>query len=161
MSASSRSAFGAVPSTVFDVVVIGAGAAGSAAAFHLAQRGRSVLVLDEAPFPRSKACGGGMAASVQRLFPFDLSPAVDAVIEQVRFTWCLEDPVIAPLLGDSPFWIVRRSVFDAYLMQQAQAAGALFAQGVRVVGASRATRDRKSTRLNSSHEWISRMPSSA
>ena len=127
------------PSTVFDVVVIGAGAAGSAAAFHLAQRGRSVLVLDQAPFPRSKACGGGMAASVQRLFPFDLSPAVDAVIEQVRFTWCLEDPVIAPLLGDSPFWIVRRSVFDAYLMQQAQAAGALFAQGVRVVGASRAT----------------------
>ena len=37
------------------------------------------------------------------------------------------------------FRSVRRSVFDAYLMQQAQAAGALFAQGVRVVGASRAS----------------------
>ena len=125
------------PATRFDVVVIGAGAAGSAAAFHLAQRGRSVLVLDRAAFPRSKACGGGMAASMQRLFPFDLTPAVDSVIEQVRFTWCLEDPVMAPLSGESPFWIVRRSVFDAYLMQQAQAAGALFVQGVRVVGASR------------------------
>ena len=42
------------------------------------------------------------------------------------------------------------SVFIAALKQQALAAGV-----------SQATADRKSTRLNSSHEWISRMPSSA
>jgi flavin-dependent dehydrogenase len=69
------------------VVVIGGGAAGAAAAFHLANGGRSVLVLEQQRFPRSKPCGGGMAASVQQLFPFDLSPAVDSVIEQVRFSW--------------------------------------------------------------------------
>jgi geranylgeranyl reductase family protein len=121
----------------FDVVVVGGGAAGAAAAFHLAQAGRSVVVLEQKPFPRSKPCGGGMAASVQRLFPFDLGPAVDSVIEEVRFSWCLEDPVTACLQGDAPFWIVRRSVLDAYLMEQAKGAGATFVDGITVHSAVR------------------------
>lgn len=112
-----------------DVIVVGAGAAGGAAAFHLAARGRSVLVLEAQAMPRRKPCGGGMAASVQRWFPFDLTPAVDQVIEQVRFTWCLEDPVTAVLPGDSPFWIVRRSRLDAYLADQAVAVGAELEDG--------------------------------
>jgi geranylgeranyl reductase family protein len=119
------------------VAVVGAGAAGASAAFHLAHAGRRVLLLDQAHFPRSKPCGGGMAASVQGLFPFDLRPAVDQVIERVRFTWCLEDPVIAELPGDAPFWIVRRSRLDAFLAEQAVAAGAEFRQGVAVNGLER------------------------
>ena len=59
-----------------DVIVVGAGAAGASAAFHLAQRGRSVLLLERQGPGRAKPCGGGMAASVQRWFPFDLTPAV-------------------------------------------------------------------------------------
>jgi geranylgeranyl reductase family protein len=109
-----------------EVIVVGAGAAGAAAAFHLARRGRDVLLLDGAAFPRSKPCGGGMAASVQQLFPFDLRPAVDTVIRRVRFTWALEDPVQAELPGDAPFWIVRRSHLDSFLSEQAVAAGARF-----------------------------------
>lgn len=108
----------------YDAVIVGAGPAGGAAAYHLARRGRRVLLLEREPAGRNKPCGGGMAASVQRWFPFDLTPAVDQVIRQVRFTWCLEDPVTAELPGDSPFWIVRRSVLDAFLAQQAEAAGA-------------------------------------
>lgn len=65
-----------------------------------------------------------MAASVQRLFPFDLSPAVDQVIRRVRFSWCLEDPVIAELPGEAPFWIVQRAKLDAFLIEQATGAGA-------------------------------------
>ena len=112
-----------------DVIVVGAGAAGSAAAFHLAARGRRVLLLEREAMPRSKPCGGGMAASVQRWFPFDLTPAVDQVIAQVRFTWCLEDPVTAVLPGNSPFWIVRRSLLDATIAAQAAAAGAELQDG--------------------------------
>ena len=119
------------------MVVVGGGAAGGAAAFHLAKGGRSVVVLEQQHFPRSKPCGGGMAASVQRLFPFDLSPAVDSVIEQVRFTWCLEDPVTAVLAGDAPFWIVRRSVLDAYLIEQAKGVGATVIEGTTVRSAAR------------------------
>ena len=108
----------------YDAVIVGAGPAGGAAAYHLARRGRRVLLLEREPPGRNKPCGGGMASSVQRWVPFDLTPAVDQVIRQVRFTWCLEDPVTAELPGDSPFWIVRRSVLDDFLAQQAEAAGA-------------------------------------
>jgi len=125
------------PTPTWDVVVVGGGAAGGAAAFHLAKGGHSVVVLEQKTFPRTKPCGGGMAASVQRLFPFDLSPAVDAVIEQVRFSWCLGDPVMAILPGDAPFWIVRRSVLDAYLIGQAKAAGATVVEGTTVLSAAR------------------------
>ncbi|WP_216904555.1 geranylgeranyl reductase family protein [Synechococcus sp. CCY 9618] len=114
-----------------DVIVVGAGPAGSAAAFHLAARGRRVILLEAQDKGRSKPCGGGMAASVQSLFPFDLAPAVDQVIRRVRFTWCLEDPVTAELPGDAPFWIVRRSVLDAYLGEQAVQAGCDLRHGCR------------------------------
>ena len=42
----------------WDVAVVGAGPAGSVAACLLARRGLDVLLLDQARFPRAKACGG-------------------------------------------------------------------------------------------------------
>ena len=46
---------------------------------------------------------------------------------------------------------------DAYKSGNPDTTGAVLAQTAKGVSAA----DRKSTRLNSSHEWISRMPSSA
>ena len=46
-------------SRTYDVIVMGAGAAGSAAAFHLAARGRRVLLIESQTLPRRKPCGGG------------------------------------------------------------------------------------------------------
>jgi geranylgeranyl reductase family protein len=43
-----------------DVIVIGAGPAGSASAYYLAQHGISALLLDKAQFPRDKTCGDGL-----------------------------------------------------------------------------------------------------
>ncbi|WP_158168227.1 menaquinone reductase [Mycolicibacterium smegmatis] len=54
-----------------DVVVVGAGPAGSAAAAWAARAGRDVVVVDAAQFPRDKACGDGLTpravAELQRL----------------------------------------------------------------------------------------------
>nr|WP_156252057.1 geranylgeranyl reductase family protein [Pseudactinotalea terrae] len=43
-----------------DVIVVGAGPAGSSAAHYLAAAGRSVLLLEKATFPRDKVCGDGL-----------------------------------------------------------------------------------------------------
>ncbi len=107
-----------------DVVVIGGGPAGATTAFHLSRLGHRVTVLERDPSERVKPCAGGMAASVQQWFPFDLQPAVDDVIKQVDFSWCLTDPVVAELPGSAPFWIVKRERLDALLLEQAIALGA-------------------------------------
>jgi geranylgeranyl reductase family protein len=46
--------------TEADVIVVGAGPAGSATAYHLAQAGLNVLLLEKTEFPREKVCGDGL-----------------------------------------------------------------------------------------------------
>src|SRR5512144_2203521 len=43
-----------------DVIVVGAGPAGSSAAYHLANAGVDVLLLEKSAFPRDKICGDGL-----------------------------------------------------------------------------------------------------
>ena len=43
-----------------DVLVVGAGPGGSAAAYHLARHGIDVTVVEKAAFPREKVCGDGL-----------------------------------------------------------------------------------------------------
>ncbi len=46
--------------TEADVIVVGAGPAGSTTAYHLAQAGLDVLLLEKTTFPREKVCGDGL-----------------------------------------------------------------------------------------------------
>jgi flavin-dependent dehydrogenase len=50
-----------------DVVIVGAGPAGSASAILLAERGRSVMLLDKAAFPRPRVCGEYLSPEAARI----------------------------------------------------------------------------------------------
>ncbi len=114
---------------MFDCIIIGAGPAGAAAAYHLARRGRSVLVLERASPPHSKPCGGGVSPEVAQWFDFDFAPAISAKVRRFRFTYAGGDSVEAESLCREPLWLVRREVFDAFLMAHAQAQGAALKEG--------------------------------
>jgi geranylgeranyl reductase family protein len=115
----------------FDVLVVGAGPAGSATAYHLAAAGHSVLVADKATFPRDKPCGGGLTTRALLRCPVDPSPVVEEVVDTVelRFRYCeaVERRARAPVI-----WMTQRRRLDAFLLEAARDAGADVREGARV-----------------------------
>ena len=69
---------------MIDVVVIGAGPAGTAAAFDLLVKGFSVLLLDKCAFPREKACAGGITPKAKALFRYDISSVVKRQCRSIK-----------------------------------------------------------------------------
>ncbi|MCL7458923.1 geranylgeranyl reductase family protein [Micromonospora sp. MSM11] len=109
----------------FDVVVVGAGPAGSAAALAARRAGASVLLLDRSDFPRDKACGDGIAAHA--LDVLDELGVTDAVagyapLPALRLVGPGGGTVARAL--PRPAYTVPRKVFDARLVAAAVAAGA-------------------------------------
>lgn len=119
---------------VYDCIVVGAGPAGGAAAYHLAQRGRQVLVLEKESLPRYKPCGGGVSPQVQAWFDFDFSPAISLKLTQMVCTWQGGDAQVLELPPEQAVWMVRRDVFDYFLIQQAQQQGAQVQSQTAVTG---------------------------
>lgn len=87
---------------MYDVIIVGAGPAGGAAAYHLAKKGRSVLVLEKASLPRYKPCGGGVSPAIAQWFDFDFSPAISLKVDSFSFTWNLGDPVAGKMDTKEP-----------------------------------------------------------
>ncbi len=105
----------------FDLVIIGAGPAGSFAAELLAKGGASVALFDGRPEGEPKACGGGVTAKALKAWP-QLLGAVGRTINELD--------LYAPsgkklhLKLDEPFAIYSRVVFDSYLRDRARDSGA-------------------------------------
>jgi geranylgeranyl reductase family protein len=119
---------------MFDCIIVGAGPAGGTAAYHLAKKGHSVLVLEKEALPRYKPCGGGVSPVIGNWFDFDFSPAISTKATTIRYTWKMEDPVKVELQTREPIWMVRRDVFDHFLVQQAQKQGAELKDSTEVTG---------------------------
>ena len=119
---------------MYDCIIVGAGPAGGSAAYHLAKRGRSVLVLEKESLPRYKPCGGGVSPAIAKWFDFDFSPAISVKADTLRCTWKMEDPVESKLEISEPVWMVRRDVFDNFLIEQAKKQGAELKDNTEVKG---------------------------
>jgi geranylgeranyl reductase family protein len=111
-----------VAGRLWDVMVVGAGPAGCAAAFDLAAAGRSVLLLDKCSFPRPKACAGGLTIKAVRALRYSIDPVVRKVVRRVR----LEDGPLSSLLKSrQPICVMTvRAEFDEYCLGKTIAAGA-------------------------------------
>ena len=115
----------------WDVVVVGAGPAGSTAARIAAQRGARVLLVDAARFPRYKTCGGGLLATSLALLPPEALGVVERRVGTASFS--LHGGRASRVRAARPFLaLVRRERLDQALVEAAIAAGAEFRDGHRV-----------------------------
>jgi geranylgeranyl reductase family protein len=109
---------------------VGAGPAGSTAAFRLVRAGARVLLLDRERFPRDKPCGGGLTYRAVRELPVSVDPVVEDVVDRfelgLRYRSRFERRSEGPLI-----LMTQRRRLDAHLAGQAAAAGVDFRDGVR------------------------------
>jgi geranylgeranyl reductase family protein len=126
------------PGESVEVLIVGAGPAGSTAAAWAARGGRDVLLVDRATFPRDKTCGDG------------LTPRAVAELDLLGLgSWVrslhMHDGLDLTVFGrgyplrwpEGPFPAVTAAVprmeFDARLLDAAIESGAVFRGGVRVL----------------------------
>ncbi|HEV2707641.1 MAG TPA: NAD(P)/FAD-dependent oxidoreductase [Pyrinomonadaceae bacterium] len=105
----------------FDVLIVGAGPAGSFAAERLARSGARVALFDGRPDEEAKACGGGVTSKALKAWPF-LLEAMGRTVDVVEMQAPSGRRVRLSLR--EPFAIYSRRAFDSYLRERARAAGA-------------------------------------
>ncbi len=125
-----------------DVIVVGAGPAGSAAAYYLAKAGQQVLLIERGKTPGEKNVSGGIlyGRALHRLIPnfWEDAPVERFIISHnlnvlsgdsaIRLGFSKKEFAKPPFNGIS----VIRYKFDQWFAKQAEEAGALLATGIRV-----------------------------
>ncbi len=126
----------------FDAIIVGAGVAGSAAAYQLARQGMQVVIIERGPYPGSKNLSGGV------LYGRILEQLIPNYWETAPIERCITNQVVTFMTGDAHFSIdfknqafnrppynavtILRGKFDRWLADQAEAAGAMLVPGIRV-----------------------------
>jgi len=110
------------------VLVVGGGPAGSTTAWHLADAGARVLLVDKATFPRDKPCGGGVTTRAARACPVDVTPVVEEEVDVIELRFRYDDAVVRrakqPVIR-----MTQRRRLDAFLLDAAREKGVEVREG--------------------------------
>lgn len=123
----------------FDVIIAGAGPAGSSAAIHLARGGVRVLLVEQKKFPRAKLCGEFISPECRKHFDNlgvaeAMSTSQPAAITETVFysTGGHHINVPSSWFGGSAALGLSRAVMDNVLLRRAQDCGVTVLEGVSV-----------------------------
>jgi len=123
----------------FDVIIAGAGPAGSSAAIHLARNDRRVLLIEQKKFPRAKLCGEFISPECQRHFEnlgvadAIKSSAPSALTETVFYsTRGHHVSVPSSWFGRPAALGLSRAVMDDVLLRRARACGVNVIEGATI-----------------------------
>ncbi|HLZ84281.1 MAG TPA: geranylgeranyl reductase family protein [Caulobacteraceae bacterium] len=109
----------------FDAVVVGAGPAGCAAAYDLADAGLAVLLLDRKSFPRVKPCGGALTMKSLRRLRYSIAPVVRSVVR--GFEIGLRGEGDHRMAGRHPVAVTTvREELDAFCLEHTRGRGVEF-----------------------------------
>ena len=132
----------------FEVIIVGAGPAGSFAAERLARAGVRVALFDGRPAGEPKPCGGGVTSKALKAWPH-LLEAVGRTIDELDMYSPTGKHLHLTL--DEPFAVYSRIAFDTFVRERARTAGAV------VISEKIAGRGFK--RIDSDAQWILRTQS--
>lgn len=110
---------------MFDVIIVGAGPAGTAAAFDLLDAGFKVLILDKYEFPRKKACAGGITPKGYNLFKYDISSKIRRECTSVKISSKKSDSLM--LKSENTLcYMTKRDELDLFSLEKVIDKGAVF-----------------------------------
>jgi geranylgeranyl reductase family protein len=116
-----------------DVIIAGAGPAGSIAAYLLAKEGISCRIIEKETFPRYKVCGGGLTHKILKEIPYSVQDIIETSIHSVRFSHKFQHPFTRT--SQDPFiYCTMRSRLDAFMVDKAVEAGSQVSFGEQVTG---------------------------
>lgn len=102
----------------YDVIITGAGPAGSMLGYYLALKKINVLLIEKKKLPRYKPCGGGLSKRTLDLLPFDISEVVENICPTVNISvhnrTVFQHTAAHPLIS-----MVLREKFDYFLAGKA------------------------------------------
>lgn len=121
--------------TQVDVIVLGAGPGGSAAAVTAARAGLSVALIDKHSFPRDKLCGGGFTGRSMRYYReiFGTETPDAPILERSSITFCAFGTELGSFEDVPSVYMTMRHTLDHALLRAALAAGATDLTGSRVL----------------------------
>ena len=110
---------------IYDVIVVGGGPAGSAAAFTASRGNLRVCLIDKTTFPRDKLCGGLVTQRSKNIFErvFDREWDNKIINYSDEVVFFSDNKYLASIDGYSRLYFTMRRDFDAYLLNLAQGAG--------------------------------------